>query len=51
MVHIINEAGTQGLWVRQTATSEQCSNRPPDDGTYVGLTFSRDGNYVYFVRA
>ena len=50
VVHIVNEAGTQGLWVRQTATSSNVQIVPPDDGSYVGLTFSRDGNYVYFVK-
>jgi eukaryotic-like serine/threonine-protein kinase len=50
VVHIVNEAGTQGLWVRQTATSSNVPIVPPDDGDYVGLTFSRDGNYVYFVK-
>jgi Tol biopolymer transport system component len=50
VVHIANEAGRQGLWVRQTATSSNVPIVAPDDSTYVGLTFSRDGNYVYFVK-
>jgi len=50
VVHIVNEAGTQGLWVRQTATSSNVPIVPPDEGTYVGLTFSRDANYVYYVK-
>jgi len=50
VVHIVNDAGTQGLWVRQTTTSSNVPIVPPDDGNYVGLTFSRDGNYVYFVK-
>ena len=50
VVHIVSEAGTQGLWVRQTATSSNVPIVPPDDGTYIGITFSRDGNYVYFVK-
>ncbi|HSE36534.1 MAG TPA: protein kinase [Blastocatellia bacterium] len=50
VVHIVNEAGKQGLWVRQTATSSNVQIVAPDDGSYVGLTFSRDGNYVYFVK-
>jgi len=50
VVHIVNEAGTQGLWVRQTATSSNVPIVAPDEGTYVGLTFSRDGNYIYFVK-
>jgi eukaryotic-like serine/threonine-protein kinase len=50
VVHIAIEAGTQGLWVRQTATSSNVLIVPPDEGYYVGLTFSRDGNYIYFVK-
>jgi serine/threonine protein kinase/Tol biopolymer transport system component len=50
VVHILNEAGKQGLWVRQTATSSNAPVVPPDDGNFVGVTFSNDGNYVYFVK-
>ena len=50
VVHILNEAGKQGLWVRQTATSSNVPVVAPDDGNFVGLTFSNDGNYVYFVK-
>lgn len=50
VVHIVSEAGKQGLWMRQTATSSNVQIVPPDEGSYVGLTFSHDGNYVYFVK-
>jgi Tol biopolymer transport system component len=50
VVHIVNEAGKQGLWMRQTATSSNVPIVPPDDSYFVGLTFSPDGNYVYFVK-
>jgi len=50
VVHIINEAGKQGLWVRQTATSSNVQIVPADESSYVGLTFSHDGNYIYFVK-
>jgi hypothetical protein len=50
VVHIVNEAGKQGLWVRQTATSSNVQIVPADEGNYIGLTFSHDGNYVYFVK-
>ena len=50
VVHILNEAGKQGLWVRQTATSSNVQIVPSDESTYVGLTFSNDGNYIYFVK-
>jgi eukaryotic-like serine/threonine-protein kinase len=50
VVHIVNEAGKQGLWVRQTATSSNVQVVPADESNYVGLTFSHDGNYIYFVK-
>jgi serine/threonine protein kinase/Tol biopolymer transport system component len=50
VVHTVNEAGKQGLWVRQTATSSNVQIVAPDEGDYIGVTFSRDGNYVYFVK-
>ncbi|MFY9572275.1 MAG: protein kinase, partial [Blastocatellia bacterium] len=50
VVHTVNEAGKQGLWVRQTATSSNVQIVAPDDGNYIGVTFSRDGNYIYFVK-
>jgi eukaryotic-like serine/threonine-protein kinase len=50
VVHILNEAGKQGLWVRQTATSSNVQVVPADEGSFAGVTFSRDGNYVYFVK-
>jgi Tol biopolymer transport system component len=50
VVHIVNDAGKQGLWMRQTATSSNVPIVPADEGTYLGITFSRDGNYIYFVK-
>jgi eukaryotic-like serine/threonine-protein kinase len=49
VVHVVNEAGKQSLWVRQTATASNVQIVQPTDGNYVGATFSRDGNYIYFV--
>ena len=50
VVHVMEEAGGQSLWVRQVATASNVQIVPPIRGTYKGLTFSRDGNYVYCVR-
>lgn len=36
--------------MRQTATASNVQIVAPDDGNYLGLTFSRDGNYIYFVK-
>ncbi|PYT07308.1 MAG: hypothetical protein DMF60_07390 [Acidobacteria bacterium] len=36
--------------MRQTATSSNVQIVAPDEGNYLGMTFSRDGNYIYFVK-
>jgi DNA-binding winged helix-turn-helix (wHTH) protein/Tol biopolymer transport system component len=41
----------QSLWLRQVATRSDVQILPPDLGNFVGLTFSRNGNYIYFVRS
>jgi serine/threonine protein kinase/Tol biopolymer transport system component len=47
-VHLVREAGKTALWVRQIATASNVQVVPPAEGDYVGMTFSRDGNYVYY---
>jgi serine/threonine protein kinase/Tol biopolymer transport system component len=41
--------GKVGLWVRQVATHSDIPILPPTARTFMGLAFSRDGNYVYYV--
>ncbi|HMF56413.1 MAG TPA: protein kinase [Pyrinomonadaceae bacterium] len=49
VVHVINDAGRQSLWVRQVATTSNVQIVPPADVTYRGLTFTPDGSYVNYV--
>ena len=49
VVHIKSDGGKSALWVRQTATSSDVQIVPPDEVHYDGLTFSPDGNFVYYV--
>ena len=42
--------GTQSLWMRQIATGSDKEIIPATEGRFVGLTFSPDGNYLYYVR-
>jgi Tol biopolymer transport system component/tRNA A-37 threonylcarbamoyl transferase component Bud32 len=44
------DAGMESLWVRQIATASSVQIIPPAEAGYVGLTFSSDGNYVYYVK-
>ncbi len=50
VAYVTGEAGKQSLSVRQTATRSDIQIIPPFAGYYDGLTFSADGNYVYYVR-
>jgi len=49
VVHVLSDAGKQSLLVRQVTESNNHEVVPPDEVTYRGLTFSRDGAYVYYV--
>jgi eukaryotic-like serine/threonine-protein kinase len=45
----VNEAGRQSLWVRQVATTNNIEIVPPTESIYRGLTFSPDGDFIYYV--
>ena len=51
VVHVIEDAGKQSLWVRQVTTANNVQIVPPAEVLYFGMTFSGDGNYVYYVTA
>jgi serine/threonine protein kinase/Tol biopolymer transport system component len=51
VVHVIEEAGKQSLWVRQVTTANNVQIVTPAEVVYFGMTFSGDGNYVYYVTA
>jgi len=44
-----NEDGKESLWLRQTASAGDTQIVPPTQTKYDFLTFSRDGNFLYFV--
>src|SRR5258706_11062968 len=50
VAYIVTDGGKQGLWMRQTATSSNVQVVPPDEGGFIGMTFSPDGVYMYFVK-
>lgn len=51
VVHVIEDGGKQSLWVRQVTTANNVQIVPPAEVVYFGMTFSGDGNYVYYVTA
>ena len=48
VVHGVRDGVQQSLWVRQTATQSVVQLVPPALVTYVGLTFSPDGNFIFY---
>jgi eukaryotic-like serine/threonine-protein kinase len=50
VVYVLAESGKQSLNVRQVATGSDVQVLAPVETSYNGLTFSSDGNYVYFSR-
>ena len=50
IVHVATQLGQQSLWIRHVVTGSNTQILAPSDGNYTGLTFSPDGNYVYFNR-
>src|SRR4029077_11593977 len=48
---VINDKGLQSLWLRNLPTSSNTQVIPPSPVSYKSLTFSPDGNYLYFIKA
>lgn len=48
---VIREGEKQGLWVRQVATGADVQVQPADEVSYRNVSFSPDGNYLYFIRS
>ncbi len=51
VVYVLQEGGKHGLNVRQVATGSDVQILPPDVVNFSGLTYSPDGNYIYFTRS
>ena len=50
VVYSVVEAGQESLWLRQVDTGSEIRIVPPERIGYHGLTFSRNGNFIYYVR-
>ena len=48
VAYVITEGGKSGLWLRQVATTSNVATAPAADVQFHGVTFSPDGNYVYY---
>ena len=51
VVYVLRDGEMQGLMVRQVATGSDVQILAPAVSVFYGLTFSPDGNYIYFTEA
>ena len=51
LAYVVEEAGQKAVWLRQVATGKDLQIVPPAAiEFFYGLTFSHDGNYIYYVN-
>jgi serine/threonine protein kinase/Tol biopolymer transport system component len=50
MVDVMTDAGQESLWMMHVATQSNVQLVPPANVHYYGLTFSPEGNYIYFLK-
>jgi eukaryotic-like serine/threonine-protein kinase len=51
LLSVLADKGKQSLWLRHVVTNSDTQVIPPADAFYQTLTFSPDGNYIYFRKA
>ena len=51
VVYVMRDAEKQSLWVRNVATRSDVQVLAPDVVQFQGISFSPDGNHIYFVRS
>jgi Tol biopolymer transport system component/DNA-binding winged helix-turn-helix (wHTH) protein len=49
LAHVFSDSGQQSVWLRQVATGKDLQIIAPAHTDFYGLTFSHDGNYIYYV--
>ncbi|CAN5565319.1 MAG: PD40 domain-containing protein [Pyrinomonadaceae bacterium] len=50
LAHVVEDAGQQALVLSYIPTASNSLIVPAAEGRYRGVTFSHDGNYIYYVR-
>ena len=48
---VLKTKGLESLWLRNLPTNSDTQVIPPAPSSYKSLTFSPDGNYLYFIKA
>lgn len=46
---VLNDGGQQSVWLRQLVTGQELQVVPPKRTDIYGLTFTPDGNYIFYV--
>ena len=50
ILSVVDDNGRRSLWLRNIPTNSNTQVMPPEAARYLGVRFSPDGNYLYFVR-
>jgi eukaryotic-like serine/threonine-protein kinase len=50
ILSVVDDKGQQSLWLRNVPTNSNTQVMPAEPVQYLGVRFSLDGNYLYFVR-
>jgi serine/threonine protein kinase len=50
ILNVQREGGQQSLWLRNIPTKSNTQIVPPSDDRYWGVSFSPDGNSIYFIK-
>lgn len=48
VVYVVDESGRQSIWIREFETSKNVRIIEPSEGTYANVSFTPDGNFIYF---
>jgi len=51
ILNVVREAGQESLWLRNLPTNSDTQVIAPAEVNYAHLSFSPDGNYIYFARS
>ena len=51
ILNVLDDSGQQSLWLRNVPTNSNAQVVAPAAVRYIGLSFSPDGNYLYFIRS
>ena len=51
VVYTTSDNGRESLWLRQIATDSTQQVLAPTEFRYFGISFSRDGEYIYYLRS